>query len=338
MLEHGGNLQQAAQQYGRPLADWLDLSTGINPQHYPIPDLPSSLFQRLPPINDDLSEAARAYYGCTDLLPCAGSQAALQVLPTLRPPCRVAMPGIMYQEHAHAWQRAGHEVQFFEHSPDRDLLESMDVLLVCNPNNPTGQAYSVETLLEWHDRLAARGGWLVVDEAFMDTTPLHSLASHTGQAGLWVLRSLGKFFGLAGLRVGFLLGEPQALSQVESLLGPWTLAGPSRYIATLALRDNAWQSQMRTHLPAQSAQLLQLLKQQGMTATGGTALFQYVQHPHSRLLQQALAKEGVWTRYFDAPEALRFGLPPNQDWQRLAHALAYAVNSLNDSPPPQRQP
>jgi len=329
MLEHGGNLQQAAQQYGRPLADWLDLSTGINPQHYPIPDLPPSLFQRLPPVHDDLSEAARAYYGCTHLLPCAGSQAALQVLPTLRTPCRVAMPGIMYQEHAHAWQRAGHEVHFFENSPDCDLLENTDVLLVCNPNNPTGQVYPTATLMEWHAQLAKRGGWLVVDEAFMDTTPQHSLASHTGQAGLWVLRSLGKFFGLAGLRVGFLLGEPPALSQVESLLGPWSVAGPSRYIATQALRDNAWQSQMRTYLPAQSAQLLQLLTQQGLTATGGTALFQYVQGPHSRLLQQALAQEGVWTRYFDAPQALRFGLPPTQDWQRLAHALACAVKSLN---------
>lgn len=330
MLEHGGNLQQAAQQYGRPLADWLDLSTGINPQHYPIPDLPSYLFQRLPPVHDGLIEAALAYYGCAHLLPCAGSQAALQALPTLRAPCRVAMPGIMYQEHAHAWQRAGHEVHFFEHSPDHDLLEKTDVLLVCNPNNPTGQLYPVDVLLDWHAQLAARGGWLVVDEAFMDTTPHLSLACHTGQAGLWVLRSLGKFFGLAGLRVGFLLGEPQALSQVESLLGPWTVAGPSRHIATLALEDNPWQREMREHLPAQSAQLSLLLNQHGLNPTGGTALFQYMPHPQSHLLQQALAKQGVWTRYFDSPQALRFGLPPTQDWDRLDHALGNAVKCLTD--------
>lgn len=330
MLEHGGNLQKAAQQYGRPLADWLDLSTGIHPQHYPIPDLPSSLFQRLPPVHDGLCEAARAYYGCEHLLACAGSQAALQVLPMLRAPCRVAMPRIMYQEHAHAWQRAGHEVHFFEHSPDPDLLEHTDVLLVCNPNNPTGQAYAADTLLEWHARLSARAGWLVVDEAFMDATPHHSLASHTGQAGLWVLRSLGKFFGLAGLRVGFLLGEPQALAQIESLLGPWTIASPSRYIATLALQDHTWQRQMREHLPTQSARLSQLLSQHGLIATGGTALFQYVQHQHSRLLHQALATQGVWTRYFDAPQALRLGLPPTQDWERLDHALACAVKSLSN--------
>lgn len=327
MLEHGGNLQQAAQQYGRPLADWLDLSTGINPQHYPIPVLPPSLFQRLPPVHDGLAEAARAYYGCEHLLPCAGSQAALQVLPMLRAPCRVAMPRTMYQEHAHAWQRAGHEVHFFEHTPDRATLDHTDVLLVCNPNNPTGQAYAVDTLLEWHALMSPRGGWLVVDEAFMDATPQHSLASHTGQAGLWVLRSLGKFFGLAGLRVGFLLGEPQALAQIESLLGPWTIASPSRYIATLALQDHTWQRQMREHLPAQSGRLSQLLRQHGLIATGGTALFQYVQHPAANQLHQYLAKQGIWTRYFASPQALRFGLPLDADWTRLETAL-HSTHSL----------
>jgi cobalamin biosynthesis protein CobC len=329
MLEHGGNLQQAAQQYGRPLADWLDLSTGIHPQHYPIPTLAASLFQRLPPAPDALQHAARAYYGCAHLLACAGSQAALQTLPTMRAPCRVAMPRTMYQEHAHAWQRAGHQVQFFDQMPDDILLQDIDVLLVCNPNNPTGQLYPTNTLLGWHAQLAARGGWLVVDEAFMDTTPAHSLASHSGQAGLWVLRSLGKFFGLAGLRVGFLLGEPQALTQVESLLGPWTITGPSQLIASQALADHDWQQQMRAQLPRQSGQLAQLLSQHGLTPTGGTDLFQYVLHPASHALQQALATEGVWTRYFASPQALRFGLPPASDWPRLAQALRQVTHHLN---------
>lgn len=330
MLEHGGNLQQAAQQYGRPLADWLDISTGINPQHYPIPALEPSLFQRLPPVTESLHAAARAYYGCQHVLACAGSQAALQVLPTLRPPCRVAMPRTMYQEHAHAWQRTGHEIQFFEQTPDNHILQQSDVLLVCNPNNPTGHLYATDTLLDWHAQLSARGGWLVVDEAFMDTTPQHSLASHTGQAGLWVLRSLGKFFGLAGLRVGFLLGEPTALALVESRLGPWSVTGPSQYIASLALADHAWQQHMRAELPAQSAQLYQLLSQHGLTPTGGTDLFQYVPHPQSLRLHQMLAKYGVWTRYFAAPAALRFGLLSTQDWDRLDDALSLAIKSLSD--------
>jgi cobalamin biosynthetic protein CobC len=329
MLEHGGNLQQAAQQYGRPLSDWLDVSTGINPQNYPIPALAPELFQRLPPATEHLHAAARTYYGCQHVLACAGSQAALQLLPSLRAPCRVAMPRTMYQEHAHAWQRAGHQVQFFEQTPRQDLLNQSDVLLVCNPNNPTGYLYTPDTLLDWHAQLAGRGGWLVVDEAFMDTTPQHSLANHTGQAGLWVLRSLGKFFGLAGLRVGFLLGEPEVLTQVESLLGPWTITGPSQTIASQALVDYDWQQQMRTHLPAHSKQLAQLLGLHGLTPSGGTHLFQYVPHQAAWQLQQALAKEGIWTRYFESPSALRFGLPPAGDWARLDQALQHATKELS---------
>ncbi|HSH88204.1 MAG TPA: threonine-phosphate decarboxylase CobD [Methylophilus sp.] len=330
MLEHGGNLQQAAARYGRPVEQWLDLSTGINPQHYPIPPLASALFQRLPAMEDGLQASARSFYGATHILPCAGSQAALQVLPSLRPACRVAMPRTMYQEHAHAWQRAGHDVQFFDQQPDSDILNTADVLLLCNPNNPTGQLYPVDLLLDWHAQLSARGGWLVVDEAFMDTTPQSSLASHSGQPGLWILRSLGKFFGLAGLRVGFLLGEPTGLAQVESLLGPWTIAGPSRHIAQIALEDTDWQQHMREHLPAQSRQLLQLLNQYGFNPVGATDLFQYVQDAASHQLQDALAKEGVWTRYFESPQALRFGLPPVTEWSRLEQALAKASVKVTD--------
>ncbi|KQT36761.1 threonine-phosphate decarboxylase CobD [Methylophilus sp. Leaf414] len=330
MLEHGGNLLQAAAKYVRPVNDWLDLSTGINPQHFPIPALSPALFQRLPATDDGLQTAARRYYGATHILPCAGSQAALQVLPSLRPACRVAMPRTMYQEHAHAWQRAGHDVQFFEQQPDSDLLSTADVLLLCNPNNPTGQIYPVDMLLDWHAQLATRGGWLVVDEAFMDTTPQSSIASHSGQPGLWILRSLGKFFGLAGLRVGFLMGEPVALAQVESLLGPWTIAGASGHIAQIALEDTDWQQDMRAHLPAQSRRLLQLLSQYGFNPVGGTDLFQYVQHPASHQLQDALAQEGVWTRYFASPQALRFGLPPVTEWSRLEQALAKASVRITD--------
>lgn len=325
MLEHGGNLQQAAQQYGRHSEAWLDLSTGINPAHYPIPDLPPAVFHRLPTSNEALQAAASRYYGAAHVLACAGSQAALQALPTLRAPCRVSMPRTMYQEHAHAWQRCGHQVNLLDDLMHDHWLATTDVLLVCNPNNPTGQRYAPDQLLHWHAQLAARGGWLIVDEAFMDTTPADSLARHTGQPGLWVLRSLGKFFGLAGLRVGFLLGAPEALATVANWLGPWTISGPAQHLATCALADTAWQQQMRASLPAQSAQLAQLLTQHGLTPLGGSDLFQYLRHPHSRALHHALAQQGVWTRLFDAPLALRFGLPPATDWPRLTQALAEAM-------------
>lgn len=321
MLEHGGNLHQAAQRYGIPLAEWLDLSTGINPQHFPIPALAPALFQRLPADTDGLLDAAADYYGCQHVLATAGSQAALQVLPRLRAPCRVAIPRTMYQEHAHAWQSAGHALTLLDAPPTDEVIAHCDVLVVCNPNNPTGHRYAPEQLLSWHRTLQQRGGWLVVDEAFMDCTPEHSIASHCGQPGLWVLRSLGKFFGLAGLRVGFLLGEPEALAQVETLLGPWTVPGPSQFIATLALQDRNWQQTMIKQLQQTSLKLAQTLTRHRLTPQGGSALFQYISYPDSHALHHALAEQGIWTRYFAGPNALRFGLPNEADWPRLEAAL-----------------
>ena len=320
MLEHGGNLRQAAKQYGIPLEAWLDLSTGINPNQYPIPTIPNSAWQWLPETNDGLIEAACKYYGCQYLLPTAGTQAAIQLLPQLRPPCHVAMPKKMYQEHALAWQRNGHLVTQVE-TLQTNLPQTIDILLLCNPNNPTGARYSKEQLLTWHQQLVSRSGWLIIDEAFIDATPEESLSSLTQLSGLFVLRSLGKFFALAGARVGFLLGEKSILTRAEELLGPWPISGASRYIAKHALENHAWQNATRKTLRDNSQQLTSLLQQYGLTPCGGTDLFQYISHPNANAIHHALAKRGVWVRLFKDKSALRFGLPVNNQWNKLEKAL-----------------
>lgn len=321
MLEHGGNLRQAAQQYGIPLASWVDLSTGINPNHYPIPDTPSKAWHSLPEDNDGLNEAACAYYGCQSSLPTAGSQAAIQVLPTLRPACHIAMPSQMYQEHAHAWRSHGHTITFFDETPDATILHKADVVLVCNPNNPTGKRFSKDQLLSWHQMLSSRHGWLIVDEAFMDTTPDDSIAAQTHLEGLFVLRSLGKFFGLAGVRVGFLLAQKRMLTLAQEALGPWTLTGPSRFVAVHALNNHTWQSDTLKMLSTSSLRLKHLLMQYDLAPDGGTDLFQLVVTEQANTIHQALAKQGVWVRLFKEMSALRFGLPTNHDWHKLERAL-----------------
>ena len=320
MLEHGGNLRHAAKQYDIPLDAWLDLSTGINPNQYPIPTIPNTAWQWLPENNDGLIEAACEYYGCESLLPTAGTQAAIQVLPQLRPPCHIAMPKNMYQEHALAWQRNGHLVTLLE-TLQRDLPQTIDVLLLCNPNNPTGARYSKEQLLTWHQQLASRSGWLIIDEAFIDATPEESLSSQTHLSGLFVLRSLGKFFALAGARVGFLLGKKSILTRAEELLGPWPISGASRYIARHALQNHAWQNATRKTLLDNSQQLKNLLHQYGLTPHGGTDLFQYVSHSNAHAIHDGLAMRGVWVRLFKDNPALRFGLPVNNQWNKLEKAL-----------------
>lgn len=321
MLEHGGNLTLAARQYGIPLDDWLDLSTGINPNGYPIPEIPPAIWQQLPIDDDGLIEAARTYFGCQLALPTAGSQAALQILPKLRQPCRVAMPSPMYKEHAHAWQRGGHQISSFTNLLNENVLNNADVVLLCNPNNPTATTFSPADLLSLHAELHKRGGWLIVDEAFMDVTPENSIAQHAHLEGLLVLRSLGKFFGLAGARVGFLLAGQQMLTKVQEELGPWSLTGASRFIAKQALNDHAWQQNTRIQLLANSQRLAALLARYNLTPQAGTGLFQYVPTKQAEAWQRHLAKQGIWVRLFAETPALRFGLPTENGWEKLENAL-----------------
>lgn len=322
MLEHGGRILQAAQHYDIPLEDWLDLSTGINPLGWPVPTIPPECWRRLPEPDDGLVEAACRYYGCSSVLVVAGSQAAIQALPSLRLPCRVGLLAPTYAEHALAWARGGHHVESLAPAEIEARLDRLDVLVLVNPNNPTGERIPTQALLAWHRRLTARGGWLVVDEAFMDATPEESLAPHVGAEGLVVLRSLGKFFGLAGARVGFVLAWPELLVRLGETLGPWTVAHPARHAARLALTDEIWQAVERQRLARDSARLSELLGRHGLPPAGGTALFQWVKCERALAIRDGLAQVGILVRCFDAPPSLRFGLPGGAaEWQRLESAL-----------------
>ena len=322
MLEHGGRLRRAARRYGIPLADWLDLSTGINPCGWPVPPLPADCWARLPEADDGLETAASAYYGCPAALPLAGSQAAIQTLPRLRPPGRVGVLHPAYAEHAAAWAAAGHAVQPLAAEAIEDRLDRLDVLVLVNPNNPTGVRFAPARLLDWQRRLARRGGWLVVDEAYMDPSPEASLCPQADRPGLLVLRSLGKFFGLAGARVGFACGDPRLLDALREALGPWPLTGPSRQVAILALADRAWQAATRRRLPRESARLRRLLSDHGLAPDGGSALFQWLRCDRAPAIEDALARRAILVRRFDDPPSLRFGLPGDAAaWRRLEEAL-----------------
>lgn len=310
MLEHGGRLNAAVRRWGIPRADWLDLSTGIAPWPYPLPAVPAEVWQRLPEEGeqgDGLEAAARAYYGGQDLLMLPGSQAAIQWLPRLLPAGRVAMPAPLYSEHPAAWQAAGHALVGW-HEPS-------DYAVLCNPNNPTGTRYTRDELLE-----RARGlRRLVVDEAFIDAEPAQSLVA-CGVENIVVLRSLGKFFGLAGARVGCAIGAPALLGRLAEALGPWCVAHPARWAARQALADREWQAAQRARLRAAATRLAELLGCLG--APAGCPLFQTVVTPRAAALHEALARRGILARLFDDPPALRFGLPATEhDWQRLTTAL-----------------
>ncbi|MBF0134682.1 MAG: threonine-phosphate decarboxylase CobD [Magnetococcus sp. DMHC-1] len=326
MLEHGGQLRRMAHAYGIPPDNWLDLSTGINPEPWPVPSIPIRFWNRLPENADGLEEAAQAYFQTPHLLPTAGSQAIIQILPRLFPARKIGILAPTYAEYAQAWSGAGREVIFLPHDTLSLPPDHVDLLVVVNPNNPTGFRRTPEMLLSWAKHLARNERWLVVDEAFMDTTPEQTLSLRAGVPGLIILRSLGKFFGLAGARCGFLLAPPELLVQAVGLLGPWSIPGPSRFVATLALQDHAWQKSARLHLAACSRRLASLLARHNLPPSGSTDLFQWVVTPHARHLQDHLAKNAILVRAFDHPPSLRFGLPGNESaWERLEKILSCQV-------------
>lgn len=347
-IRHGGNLLAAVRRHGRPAEDWVDLSTGINPHGYPVPTLPGDAWRCLPQDDDGLAELAAHAYGAPQALPVAGSQAAIRTLPTLFRPGRVGIAALGYSEYAPAFSAAGHTVVLLDEADfaRTDLVAAvgLDHLVVVNPNNPTGRCVPAARLLGWHAGLVTNGGTLVVDEAFIDCLahshafdgnmdPIASLAASTGQPGLVVLRSIGKFYGLAGLRCGFVLGEPALLDALGERLGHWTVSGPARAVARIALRDGAWQADMRVRLREASARLDRLLRGRGLTPVT-MPLFAWVAHGEAPRWHASLAREGIWTRLFDAPAqriamppalpSLRLGLPADDDaaWHRLAHALS----------------
>lgn len=311
-IKHGGNLYEASDLYGIPLEDWIDLSTGINPRSWQPPEIPISVWQRLPEAEDDLLSVATQYYGCEDLLPIAGSQVAIQSLPYCRQHSRIGIVSPCYAEHPYWWEQAGHDVIRLSSGEIDGLIEGLDVLLLINPNNPDGTQYTLEKLLGWHHLLAKKDGWLIVDEAFIDSRPKQSLLSRFKcmPKGLIVLRSIGKFFGLAGIRLGFIAAEPLLLTQLAQRQGPWAVSHPARWLGALALADQQWQQQTCAFLVKQSDALYQILSDYFQNIHQ-SHYFCYVPHPQAEQIKHQLAEQGVWVRYFEKPYAIRFGLPKN---------------------------
>ncbi|WGZ95073.1 MAG: threonine-phosphate decarboxylase CobD [Candidatus Thiothrix putei] len=325
--EHGGQLRAASRTFGIPLKNWLDLSTGISPWPYPLSPVPPECWQRLPETDDGLESIAARYYDHTapeNLLPVAGTQQAIRLLPTvLGGNKRVGILSPAYRSHYQAWQAAGHQVQ--EIAPDtvEAHLPQLDVLVVVNPTNPTARYYDADILWNWLLALRRHDGWLVVDEAFMDAWD-DSLIRFwkTPPQQLVVLRSLGKFFGLAGVRLGFVWAKPEWLQQLAALQDDWSVSHPARWAGKQALADAAWQQQQTIRLVKASARLQRLLAKHYGVAVSSTQLFAYVPLPAAQQEFVRLAQLGILVRLFQHPPALRFGLPASESqWRRLKQGI-----------------
>jgi cobalamin biosynthesis protein CobC len=320
MQEHGGNLDVAQRRFGGRAADWIDLSTGINRRAYPVGELTQRDWTTLPSREEiaALHDAARqAYATSASVLAISGAQAAIQLLPRLSSPGRARILAPTYNEFAPVLSAAGWQV---EEVGDLDALAGADLAVVVNPNNPNGRRHDAVALLA----LRLLVDRLVIDESFVDAVPDLSLACEAGREGLLILRSFGKFYGLAGLRLGFVLGPEADVAALAAMAGPWPVSGPAIAIGRRALLDQDWASATRMRLARDTLRLDALADAAGWTLVGGTPLFRLYHVDDAKAAQERLARAKLWSRIFgDEPGWLRLGLPGDEsEWARLADALA----------------
>ncbi len=320
MREHGGNLDLAQQRFGGRAGDWIDLSTGINRRPYPVGDIAPHHWTALPSRSETESllwAARQAYATSAPIAAVAGAQGAIQLLPRLAPRGRARILAPTYNEYAAVLSAAGWDVAEVS---SLDALVGADLAVVVNPNNPDGRHHDKAELLA----LLPRVGRLVLDESFADAVPDVSLAAEAGQSNLLILRSFGKFYGLAGLRLGFAIGGEQDIAALAAMSGPWPVSGAAIAIGRRALRDENWAKATAARLIQDSLRLDAIAQSRGWILIGGTPLFRLYETGDALAAQEQLARNLIWSRIFiKQPGWLRLGLPGDEaEWARLSAALS----------------
>jgi cobalamin biosynthesis protein CobC len=326
-MKHGGDLSEAIASYGGSLESWLDLSTGINPVPWPASaELLQAGLHRLPSRSDEaaLIDAARLAYRITtgvDIAIAPGTQALIQCLPHQAAAGPVAIAVSTYSEHALAWSHGRHEIVPCDDI--RKVPSQARHAVIVNPNNPDGRTVPLDVIAAIASVLRQRDGWLVVDEAFADLEPELSATALCAELPILVLRSFGKFYGLPGLRLGFAIAAPGIIQRIRAALGPWPVSTPALTVGAAALNDQAWASDTRRRLKLSATRLDAVLQSAGCDVIGGTSLFRLVRRIDAGAFHDKLARQHVWCRTFDwASDLLRFGLPPDDGFDRISKALA----------------
>ena len=309
--DHGGNLDAAIAEHGGARSDWTDLSTGINPVPYPVGDIPANAWTALPDRTalSALEEAARAFWRVpprAGVLAVPGASAAIARIPLLAQPGRVCIPGPTYNEHAASFRAAGWQVT--------ETGAATDASVHVHPNNPDGRFWRASDL---------SGHLRIIDESFCDVAPDRSLIAEAETPGTLVLKSFGKFWGLAGVRLGFVIGDPVLLEALAGMLGPWSVSGPAIDIGRAALVDTGWAEATRDRLAQDAGRLDRIITREGAEMVGGTPLFRLYRVANAKDWQDRLAAEHIWSRIFPYDDTwLRLGLPDGDGFDRIESVFA----------------
>jgi cobalamin biosynthetic protein CobC len=309
LRDHGGNLSAAIRHYGGTRADWIDLSTGINPSPYPLPAFDASDWNALPDVaaSDALVAAARDFWNVPPdaaVLPAPGASALIALLPGLVDPRWVRIAPPTYNEHAAAFENHGWSIT---------TNLPAEACVAVHPNNPDGRLWQTDEVT---------APLSIIDESFCDICPEHSLIDLAAKPGVIILKSFGKFWGLAGMRLGFAIGDPDLIRQLAQLQGPWAVSGPALKTGIQALNDQSWAADTRLSLARDAQRLDQLATKRGATLVGGTDLFRLYEVEDAAQWQDKLARAHIWSRIFPYSKTyIRLGLPPAEGWERLEAAL-----------------
>ena len=335
-LRHGGNLLEVASRYNSNPEEWVDLSTGISPFGYPIPNIPAHIFRELPQASAKLSSTIKSYLQSESFVLANGTQAIIQALsnlPIIKSVNRkILVPKVGYKEHQKAWRKSDYLVDSYFELPPVEKLEDGTVLIVINPNNPSGEFFTSELLQDYADRLLQINGWLIVDEAFTEATDENnSLLPFAQYSNTIVLRSIGKFFGLAGIRAGLATSPNKAMvDELDEILGPWHVSGPTQYIVERALGDETWQLEQKERHRLQSEKLMSiLLRYFPFESIKGCQLFKTISHSAAEELHELLCTKKIYVRLCDEKDAIRIGLADNEQLEKLELALNQLDSDFN---------
>lgn len=307
--DHGGGLDSAIVRYGGHRSDWIDLSTGINPHQYPVPPLTHDVWTALPDTEaaTRLTAAARHFWSVPDaagVLATPGASSIIAQIPRLAPGGTVRIQTPTYNEHAASFAAHGWTV-----SNDGPA----DACVLVHPNNPDGHMWT---------HAGADAGLAVIDESFCDVAPDASHIAQAARPGTLILKSFGKFWGLAGLRLGFVIGDPTLVARLAEMLGPWPVSGIALEVGAKALEDKTWAAETRARLAEDAQRLDNLVTAHGADLVGGTSLFRLYNVGDASAYQQRLAEAHIWSRIFPySTRWLRLGLPATKDWSRIEAAI-----------------